>query len=629
MNSPVEATILTVDDDPVNRKIIVQILKRDGYRVVEADSGLKTLEVLRQVRPDLILLDVMMPGMDGYELCAKLQDNSETADIPVVFLTGLGEKRNRTQGFALGAVEYVTKPVQSEALSRLVAAQLQTSRRWKTLREQSSRLRSLKKFTPTDFADFKNFLFEQLHVSDEAKVACAKSSPLELYAELSAHGFDENQVALSVANFMRLAYLPSVESEDVQVGVLSPQFAKANAAVAITREGKNMFALSNPFDMGLIEALTKFSGLGGEFALGITAPKNIDALFSINTLADPQQMPSERHATTTAPPTQGTYQASMLKQPGRSTSPISTNGFSGAAAVNSAATNLDHLSRDAMLATESVLRLADRLLEIAVSERASDIHIEPKGGDSIFRLRVDGDMREIRPQHLPERLTHGEVLHARELGRLFERAPQDETQHAAEPAENECHAPAVERHERRIHVGSNRQAHTGRHRHTHRHAGEHDAADEGRDSRRRFDDVGQRTWQLAAETEALDQSQRHHQQAGGDTNLRIRRDEAHAERCGRHDEHRPEEHSSAAVAIAVVRQHDTADRPRQVADCERGERHDQRDDRVVGGSEHGLADVAREHAEDHEVVKLERAAEAGEEDDPPAGRSDPIGICGH
>ncbi|HEY3165638.1 MAG TPA: response regulator, partial [Candidatus Binatia bacterium] len=75
MNSSIAATILTVDDDPVNRKIIERILLQDGYQVVEADSGLKTLEMLRDTRPDLILLDVVMPGMDGYELCAKLQEN--------------------------------------------------------------------------------------------------------------------------------------------------------------------------------------------------------------------------------------------------------------------------------------------------------------------------------------------------------------------------------------------------------------------------------------------------------------------------------------------------------------------------------------------------------------------------
>lgn len=129
----------------------------------------------------MILLDVMMPGMDGYELCAKLQENSETADIPVVFLTGLGEKRNRAQGFALGAVEYVTKPVQSEALSQLVAAQLQTSRRWKTLREQSGRLRSLKKFTPTDFADFLGRLLKEEFdgVITRPSRACSARKPLD------------------------------------------------------------------------------------------------------------------------------------------------------------------------------------------------------------------------------------------------------------------------------------------------------------------------------------------------------------------------------------------------------------------------------------------------------------------
>src|SRR5918996_3241617 len=150
MNSPLEPTILTVDDDSVNRKILERVLKQNGYRVLEADSGIKTLEVLREVRPDLILLDVMMPGMDGYELCAKLQENADTADIPVVFITALGEKRDRAQGFALGAVDYVTKPVQTQALAQVVAAQIQTSERWKKLREHRGS-RGPTSVAPTDF----------------------------------------------------------------------------------------------------------------------------------------------------------------------------------------------------------------------------------------------------------------------------------------------------------------------------------------------------------------------------------------------------------------------------------------------------------------------------------------------
>jgi type IV pilus assembly protein PilB len=391
MNSPIAATILTVDDDPVNRKIIERVLIQDGYRVVEADSGLKTLEVLRDVRPDLILLDVVMPGMDGYELCAKLQENADTADIPVVFITALGEKRDRAQGFALGAVDYVTKPVQTRALAQLVAAQMQTSERWKKLREHRGA-----KGAPADFVEFKRFLFDQCNLTDDTKLSCADLTPIQLYTALSEQGVDEGQVALSIANFTRLPYLPFVESEDVQMGVLPPPFAKANLAVAINRDGKYMFALSNPFDRGLIEALTKFSGLGDQFALAITAPRNVRALFNASSTVHQEQAQAPTNSAAAAREGFRPNQTNTPKQ----SSPVinrapATSGFSAAAASNPTVAQLDDLSRDTMLETESVLRLADRLLARAVSERASDIHIEPKRHDSVLRLRIDGDMREV------------------------------------------------------------------------------------------------------------------------------------------------------------------------------------------------------------------------------------------
>jgi type IV pilus assembly protein PilB len=391
MNSPIAATILTVDDDPVNRKIIERVLIQDGYRVVEADSGLKTLEVLRDVRPDLILLDVVMPGMDGYELCAKLQENADTADIPVVFITALGEKRDRAQGFALGAVDYVTKPVQTRALAQLVAAQMQTSERWKKLREHRGA-----KGAPADFVEFKRFLFDQCNLTDDTKLSCADLTPIQLYTALSEQGVDEGQVALSIANFTRLPYLPFVESEDVQMGVLPPPFAKANLAVAINRDGKYMFALSNPFDRGLIEALTKFSGLGDQFALAITAPRNVRALFNASSTVHQEQAQTPTNSAAAAREGFKSNQTNTPKQ----SSPVinrapATSGFSAAAASNPTVAQLDDLSRDTMLETESVLRLADRLLARAVSERASDIHIEPKRHDSVLRLRIDGDMREV------------------------------------------------------------------------------------------------------------------------------------------------------------------------------------------------------------------------------------------
>jgi type II secretory ATPase GspE/PulE/Tfp pilus assembly ATPase PilB-like protein len=249
---------------------------------------------------------------------------------------------------------------------------------------------------PTDFVEFKRFLFEQCNLTDDATTGCANLTPIQLYEALSEQGIDEGQVALSIANFTRLPYLPYIEPEDVQMGVLSPPFAKANLAVAINRNGKNVFALSNPFDRGLIEALTKFSGLGDQFALAITAPRNVRALFDVNSAASQGKQTPTKSTTATMGGVIKSTPTSAPRQPSPAvTGSAATSGFSGAAASNLAVAQLDDLSRDTMLETESVLRLADRLLARAVSERASDIHIEPKGHDSVFRLRVDGDMREV------------------------------------------------------------------------------------------------------------------------------------------------------------------------------------------------------------------------------------------
>ncbi|TMA55294.1 MAG: response regulator [Deltaproteobacteria bacterium] len=395
MNEPMDATILAVDDDATSRKILDRVLARAGFRVVMADSGISALEILSRTNPDLILLDVMMPGMDGYELCAELQANPDTADIPVIFITALGEQHDKTRSFALGAVDYVTKPIQPQTLSQVVGAQLKTSQRWKNLSEHRSALKGKASIAPTDFTQFRQFLSQQFSLTADGQKTCAALTPGELYAALTKLGFGENQVALSIANFMKLAYLPFIEPEDVQVGILSPPFARANLAVAIQRDGKNMFALSNPFDRGLIESLTKFSGLGDQFILGITAPKNISALFTATT-ANTQQAPSRDR-----PPATGLPQPSLHQtQPSNSSLGFANRtrvagGLRAVADSNPALAKLDALSRDTQLETESVLQLADRLLERAVSERASDIHIEPEAADAVIRFRVDGDMREI------------------------------------------------------------------------------------------------------------------------------------------------------------------------------------------------------------------------------------------
>jgi putative two-component system response regulator len=102
--------ILAVDDEASNLQLLRQILQ-DHYRLLFAKDGARALELARQERPDLVLLDVMMPGMSGYEVCAALKAHPVTAAIPVIFVTALTETDDELEGFEAGAVDYITKPV--------------------------------------------------------------------------------------------------------------------------------------------------------------------------------------------------------------------------------------------------------------------------------------------------------------------------------------------------------------------------------------------------------------------------------------------------------------------------------------------------------------------------------------
>lgn len=106
-----KALILIVDDSPTNLQVLAACVK-DKHRIKVATNGLQCLQIAQaEPKPDLILLDVEMPGMNGYEVCQKLKSNDDTADIPVIFVTGLLEDKDEEKGLALGAVDYITKPI--------------------------------------------------------------------------------------------------------------------------------------------------------------------------------------------------------------------------------------------------------------------------------------------------------------------------------------------------------------------------------------------------------------------------------------------------------------------------------------------------------------------------------------
>ena len=117
--------ILVVDDIPANIHVIKGILQ-GKYKIKRATSGQKALQIAAKVPPpDLILLDVMMPEMDGYEMCRRLKAEPSTAKIPVLFVTAHANDAERAKGMALGAVDYVTKPVDPEALLANIARNLE------------------------------------------------------------------------------------------------------------------------------------------------------------------------------------------------------------------------------------------------------------------------------------------------------------------------------------------------------------------------------------------------------------------------------------------------------------------------------------------------------------------------
>lgn len=132
MNDLPLSTVLIVDDSPSNIRVMAAVLQ-ERYRVKTATSGQQCLEMAIRHKPDLILLDIEMPGLSGYEVCRELKDMSETQDIPVIFVTGRDNIEDEEMGLRIGAVDYITKPIRPVILSARVDTHV-------TLKQQQDRL---------------------------------------------------------------------------------------------------------------------------------------------------------------------------------------------------------------------------------------------------------------------------------------------------------------------------------------------------------------------------------------------------------------------------------------------------------------------------------------------------------
>jgi two-component system sensor histidine kinase/response regulator len=138
----VTSNILVVDDTPENLRVLMQLLQEQGYRVRPAPNGLHALATVLKEPPDLILLDIMMPEMDGFEVCRRLKADDLSHDIPVIFISALDETVDKIKAFSAGGVDYVTKPFQAEEVLARVETHLTLRRLRQALQQKNQALQT-------------------------------------------------------------------------------------------------------------------------------------------------------------------------------------------------------------------------------------------------------------------------------------------------------------------------------------------------------------------------------------------------------------------------------------------------------------------------------------------------------
>jgi len=137
LKSAGKRSLLAIDDKIENLKVLIRYLENSGFELMVAQSGEEAFKYIDRIIPDIILLDVLMPGLDGYETCRQLKQNETTRDIPVIFMTALTETVSKVKGFEVGAADYLTKPLQHEEVLARVKAHMMIKEFQQQLQEQN------------------------------------------------------------------------------------------------------------------------------------------------------------------------------------------------------------------------------------------------------------------------------------------------------------------------------------------------------------------------------------------------------------------------------------------------------------------------------------------------------------
>ncbi len=201
-------TILIVDDNPTNLGVLFDYLRGAGFKVLIAEDGNGALQRAKYAEPDIILLDVLMPGIDGFETCRQLKQNDKTRDIPVIFMTALTETVDKVKGFQLGAVDYVTKPLQYDEVLARIATHL-------TIRKQNKELDAFAHTVAHDLQNSLGMIISYSQVLLEEISTLNMEEVQEILKRIHQSGKKMNNI------IQALLLLASVRKEEVQLTTLN------------------------------------------------------------------------------------------------------------------------------------------------------------------------------------------------------------------------------------------------------------------------------------------------------------------------------------------------------------------------------------------------------------------------
>ncbi len=395
MDNGKRPVVFCVDDDPDLLAWMDLALSDQGFEIQTESDAVKALGRIRTVLPDVLLLDVTMPGMDGYQLCEKLQSSADTSYIPVIFVTGLAGEWERSRAFTVGAVDYLVKPIAEEAVLRAVRDHLGTRRKFSDVkkisgstppRETSARSEGAPRWDAalqsSGFARFKDFLAGRLALPAEKAKGVARLTTGSVYSGTSELGIPARKVAEAISAFLSFPLAPRIEPSQVRLGVLPTPFCLTNQVLAVGGEGGTTgFVVSNPFNWEALEAIRRVGEASPR--ISIAEPAAFEPLRGGGARPAPAPAPGASAGSKT--PSIEQIRAELHLELGGDAAPAEG---APAEAVDDAG---------------PLIELVNHLIETAYESGASDIHIEPTETEVIVRYRIDGDL------HVVDRLNPKEV----------------------------------------------------------------------------------------------------------------------------------------------------------------------------------------------------------------------------